>query len=178
MGSLSSSFIPAGRLRNPPFPSRFIVSDRSSPSRVRFAASRPGMLRADPKGRLFMREKGGCRSASDFVSHLIAFDSIAPQTRAFGPCGRAESFLSAHSPHNLNDNILYHARSTPSPAAPRQAIMPDRSLPCSRAGDHPPVISSCSTPSLLTERTKRESLTDSPCGTFSHCCRNRTKQVQ
>ncbi len=26
-----------------------IVSDRSSPSRVRFAASRPGRLRADPK---------------------------------------------------------------------------------------------------------------------------------
>ena len=23
--------------------------------------------------------KGGCRSASDFVSHLIAFDSIAPR---------------------------------------------------------------------------------------------------
>ena len=32
-----------------PFPSRFIVPDRSSPSRVRFAASRPGLLRADPK---------------------------------------------------------------------------------------------------------------------------------
>ena len=71
MGSLSSSFIPAGRLRieaesrcllvetPPPFPSRFIVSDRSSPSRVRFAASRPGRLRADPGDALFTREKGG-----------------------------------------------------------------------------------------------------------------------
>ena len=59
MGSLSSSFIPAGRLRNPPFPSRFIVSDRSSPSRVRFAASRPGRLRADPKDALLTRGKGG-----------------------------------------------------------------------------------------------------------------------
>ena len=37
-----------------------------------------------------MRGKGGCGSVSDFVSHLIAFDSIAPQTMAFGPCGRAE----------------------------------------------------------------------------------------
>ena len=42
-----------------PFPSRFIVSDRSSPSRVRFAASRPGRLRADPKDALFTRGKGG-----------------------------------------------------------------------------------------------------------------------
>ena len=40
--------------------------------------------------------KGGMQiSASDFVSHLILFDSIAPQTRAFGPCGRAERNLSA-----------------------------------------------------------------------------------
>ena len=37
-------------LEKPPFPSRFIFPDRSSPSRVRFAASRPGQLRADPKG--------------------------------------------------------------------------------------------------------------------------------
>ena len=37
----------------------------------------------------------------------------------------------------MNDNILYHASSTPSPAAPRQAIMPDRSLTCSRAGVPP-----------------------------------------
>ena len=62
-GSLSSSFIPAGRLRNsPPFPSRFIVSDRSSPSRVRFAASRPRRLRADPKDALLTRGKGGGRA--------------------------------------------------------------------------------------------------------------------
>ena len=40
---------PCGKAcKNPPFPSRFIVSDRSSPSRVRFAASRPGRLRSDP----------------------------------------------------------------------------------------------------------------------------------
>ena len=43
----------------PPFPSRFIVSDRPSPSRVRFAASRPGLLRADPKDALLTRGKGG-----------------------------------------------------------------------------------------------------------------------
>ena len=61
---------PCGKAWNsPPFPSRFIVSDRSSPSRVRFAASRPGRLRADPKDALLTRGKGGC---------------------GFGPCGRAE----------------------------------------------------------------------------------------
>ena len=36
-----------------------ILSDRSSPSRVRFAASRPGRLRADPKDALLTRGKGG-----------------------------------------------------------------------------------------------------------------------
>ena len=41
-----------------------------------------------------MRGKGGCRSASD-LSHLIAFDSITPQTGAFGPCGLAERNFSA-----------------------------------------------------------------------------------
>ena len=51
---------PCGKAWNrPPFPSRFIVSDRSSPSRVRFAASRPGRLRADPKDALLTRGKGG-----------------------------------------------------------------------------------------------------------------------
>ena len=50
---------PCGKAcKNPPFPSRFIVSDRSSPSRVRFAASRPGRLRADPKDALLTRGKG------------------------------------------------------------------------------------------------------------------------
>ena len=70
-GSLSSSFIPAGRLGTAPpegvltervrypFPSRCMIPDRSSPSRVRFAASRPGPLRADPRDVLFTREKGG-----------------------------------------------------------------------------------------------------------------------
>ena len=54
---------PCGKAwKNPPFPSRFIVADRSSPSRVRFAASRPGRLRADPKDALLTRGKGGgCR---------------------------------------------------------------------------------------------------------------------
>ena len=37
----------------------------------------------------------------------------------------------------MNDNILYHALATRPPAAPRQAIMPDRSLTCSRAGASP-----------------------------------------
>ena len=53
---------PCGKAcKKPPFPSRFIVSDRSSPSRVRFAASRPGRLRADPKDALLTRGKGGDR---------------------------------------------------------------------------------------------------------------------
>ena len=48
MGSLSSSFIPAVRLRTGPLsPRASSSSDRSAPSRVRFAASRPGPLRAD-----------------------------------------------------------------------------------------------------------------------------------
>ena len=35
------------------------ISDRSSPSRVRFAASRPGLLRADPRGDAVHEGKGG-----------------------------------------------------------------------------------------------------------------------
>ena len=51
---------PCGKAwKKTPFPSRFIVSDRSSPSRVRFAASRPGRLRADPKDALLTRGKRG-----------------------------------------------------------------------------------------------------------------------
>ena len=36
-----------------------MIPERSSPFRVRCAASRPGLLRAAPKGWLFMRGKGG-----------------------------------------------------------------------------------------------------------------------
>ena len=48
--------------------------------------------RSDPKDALLMRGKGRYRSDSYFVSHLIAFDSIAPHPKSgvFGPCGRAE----------------------------------------------------------------------------------------
>ena len=68
------------------------MSNRSSPSRVRFAASRPGRLRADPKNALLTRGKEGSGSDSYFVSHLILFDSIEPRLKSgvFGPCGRAE----------------------------------------------------------------------------------------
>ena len=60
MGVALDLIYPCGKAqKNPPFPSRFIVSDRSSPSRVRFAASRPGRLRADPKDALLTRGKGG-----------------------------------------------------------------------------------------------------------------------
>jgi hypothetical protein len=43
-----------------PFPSPSIIPDRSSPSRVRFAArsARPGPLRADPKQRDFQKGRG------------------------------------------------------------------------------------------------------------------------
>ena len=103
-------FAPVGK--NPLFPLPWMIPDRSSPSRVRFAASRPGLLRADPKDALLTRGKGGCGSASDFVSHLIAFDSIAPQTRAFGPCGRAKRNLSAIL------DALSRSRGALSPAGP------------------------------------------------------------
>ena len=99
---------PCGKAqKNPPFPSRLIVPNWSSPSRVRFAASRPGLLRADPKDALLTRGKGGCGSASDFVSHLIAFDSYrwrcAQKDTAgwiFGPClpGRKGTFRSYQPP--------------------------------------------------------------------------------
>ena len=68
---------PCGKAWNsPPFPSRVF---RIGPRRQGFA-SRPGRLRADPKDALLTRGKGGYRSASDFISHLIALDSIAPRS--------------------------------------------------------------------------------------------------
>ena len=49
----------------PPFPSPWMMPDRSSPSRVRFAASRPGLLRVDPRGdRCSQGERGGRRGAA------------------------------------------------------------------------------------------------------------------
>ena len=60
-------------LEKPPFPSRFIFPDRSSPSRIRFAASRPGRLRADPKDALLTRGKGG-RGARGRVASPLAHD--------------------------------------------------------------------------------------------------------
>ena len=57
------------------FPSPRMIPDRSSPSRVRFAASRPGRLRADPKGWLFMREKGG----KSFFCYLQPLAFAPPQ---------------------------------------------------------------------------------------------------
>ena len=77
------SFIPAGRLAKTPLsPLPWMISNRSSPSRVRFAASRPGLLRADPKNALLTRGKGGGADQTVFVSHLIAFDSTAPRPKA------------------------------------------------------------------------------------------------
>ena len=72
MGVALALIYPCGKARNSPpdgaltervrypFPSRRMIPDRSSPSRVRFAASRPGPLRADLRGApLFTRGKGG-----------------------------------------------------------------------------------------------------------------------
>ena len=47
-GTYEMAVAPVGK--NPLSPSPWMIPDRSSPSRVRFAASRPGLLRADPKG--------------------------------------------------------------------------------------------------------------------------------
>ena len=70
---------PCGKAQNRlPFHSRFIVSDRSSPSRVRFAASRPGLLRADPKDALFTRGKGGVRAVGCGLQ--VAHDNILYHT--------------------------------------------------------------------------------------------------
>ena len=74
---------PCGKAcKNPPFPSRFIVADRSSPSRVRFAASRPGRLRADPKDALLTRGKGGSRfsrGGRGWVPRPAPFGGVVPQ---------------------------------------------------------------------------------------------------
>ena len=43
----------------PLFPLPWMIPDRSSPSRVRFAASRPGLLRADPREIAVYEGKGG-----------------------------------------------------------------------------------------------------------------------
>ena len=50
------------RLLEPPFPSPWMIADRSSPSRVRCAASRPGWLRADLGRRAVHEGKGGGRA--------------------------------------------------------------------------------------------------------------------
>ena len=78
---------PCGKAwKNPPFPSRFIVSDRSSPSRVRFAASRPGRLRADPKDALLTRGKGGAGRGAGEVSRLILrLFGKTPRSAPHGP---------------------------------------------------------------------------------------------
>ena len=49
-------------LQPPPFPLALDDSDRSAPSRVRFAASCPGPLRADLETRAVHEGKGGFRA--------------------------------------------------------------------------------------------------------------------
>ena len=98
---------PCGKAWNrPPFPSRFIVADRSSPSRVRFAASRPGRLRADPKDALLTRGKGGSgrgargRVASPLVHDKGYYHSCLGRSRklAFGHTRRLSRSRGALSP--------------------------------------------------------------------------------
>ncbi len=55
--TLRGAGAPVGK--NPLSPRTGMVADRSSPSRVRFAASRPGLLRADPRGDAVHEGKGG-----------------------------------------------------------------------------------------------------------------------
>ena len=58
-----------------PFPLLARIPNRSSPSRVRFAASRPGRLRADPKDALLTRGKGGSgRGVRGRVASPLAHD--------------------------------------------------------------------------------------------------------
>ena len=57
--------------KNPLSPRPWMIPDRSSPSRVRYVASRPGLLRADQKGWLFMRGKGGKSLALSSHGHTI-----------------------------------------------------------------------------------------------------------
>ncbi len=58
----------------PPFPSPWMIPDRSSPSRVRFAASRPGPLRADLETRAVHEGKGGA-SRVDGPKGNLNFDT-------------------------------------------------------------------------------------------------------
>ena len=63
--------------KNPLSPLPWMIPDRSSPSRVRFAASRPGRLRADPGDALFRRGKGGSgRGAQGRVAKRMIKDII------------------------------------------------------------------------------------------------------
>ena len=112
-GSLSSLFIPAGRLGTGPLSPR-ASSCRIGPRRQGFASPLRALDGCGPirKTRCLRGERGDADQASDFVSHLIAFDSIAPQTRAFGPCGRAERNLSAIL------DALSRSRGALSPAGP------------------------------------------------------------
>ena len=63
-----------------------MIPDRSSPSRVRFAASRPGRLRADPKDALFTREKGGTAGRETSLRprryHPDLYDGLDPTPAA------------------------------------------------------------------------------------------------
>ena len=58
-GGAKSPVSPIPSTAAPPFPSRFIVSDRSSPSRVRCAASRPGRLAGRSERRAAYEGRGG-----------------------------------------------------------------------------------------------------------------------
>ena len=92
MGSLTASFIPAGRLRKTPFSPR-ASSFQIGPRRQGYASPLRALDGSGPIRRddCLRGERGGA-DQTVFVSHLIAFDSIAPRPKSgvFGPCGRAE----------------------------------------------------------------------------------------
>ena len=82
--------------KNPLSPRTGMVADRSSPSRVRFAASRPGLLRADLEGGAVDEGKGvdgpGCQVASGRVDgpkgSLSAIPAALSRSRgALSPAG-------------------------------------------------------------------------------------------
>ena len=84
---------------DPPVPSPWMIPHRSSPSRVRFAASRPGLLRADPRGWLFMRGKGGagrgapragCQTYSTIRYVIVPIVGAERRKEPFGHTSRLE----------------------------------------------------------------------------------------
>ena len=76
------------RLLEPTFPSPWMIPDRSSPSRVSFAASRPGPLRADLGRRAVHEGKGGGGRVDGQKENLSVIPAALSRSRgALSPVG-------------------------------------------------------------------------------------------